>query len=86
MALVQSTMTIDPLIERCSHWKCGRNCHGIHTYPNGVGGWDRFVYFECFTRVSVQITRLARGVTSGSFLEFTNREILADALSGRQRF
>ena len=34
----------------------------------------------------VQITRLARGVTTGSILEYTNKEVLADALSGRQRF
>jgi recombination protein RecR len=34
----------------------------------------------------VEITRLARGITTGSILEFTNKEILADALTGRQRF
>jgi len=33
----------------------------------------------------VELTRLARGVTSGSVLEYTNKEILADALSGRQK-
>ncbi len=32
----------------------------------------------------VRITRLARGITSGSVLEFANKEILTDALSGRQ--
>jgi len=34
----------------------------------------------------VQITRLARGITTGSVLEFANKEILADAISGRQKF
>jgi recombination protein RecR len=34
----------------------------------------------------VQITRLARGIASGSVLEFANREMLADALRGRQEF
>jgi recombination protein RecR len=34
----------------------------------------------------VRITRLARGITSGSVLEFANKEILSDALSGRQEF
>jgi len=34
----------------------------------------------------VPITRLARGITTGSALELTNKEILADALSGRQKF
>jgi recombination protein RecR len=33
-----------------------------------------------------EITRLARGITTGSVLEFANKEILADALSGRQKF
>jgi recombination protein RecR len=34
----------------------------------------------------VEITRLARGLTTGSVLEFANKEILADALTGRQKF
>ena len=34
----------------------------------------------------VRITRLARGIASGSVLEFANREMLADALKGRQSF
>lgn len=34
---------------------------------------------------SVAVTRLARGITSGSVLEYTNKEILADALTGRQK-
>ena len=34
----------------------------------------------------VQITRLARGIATGSVLEFANREMLADALKGRQKF
>lgn len=35
---------------------------------------------------NVKITRLARGIASGSVLEFANREMLADALRGRQQF
>ncbi len=34
----------------------------------------------------VPITKLARGLASGSVLEFANREMLADAINGRQRF
>jgi recombination protein RecR len=33
----------------------------------------------------VRITRLARGITAGSVLEYANREVLADALIGRQQ-
>lgn len=35
---------------------------------------------------SVQVTRLARGLASGSTLEFASRDMLADALAGRQPF
>jgi recombination protein RecR len=35
---------------------------------------------------NVRITRLARGITSGSVLEFANREVLSDAIVGRQTF
>ena len=34
---------------------------------------------------SIEITRPARGLTTGSVLEFTNKDILADALSERQK-
>jgi recombination protein RecR len=34
----------------------------------------------------VKITRLARGIPSGSVLEFANKDMLADALRGRQDF
>ena len=34
----------------------------------------------------VRITRLARGIATGSVLEFANREMLADALRGRREF
>jgi recombination protein RecR len=34
----------------------------------------------------VRVTRLARGITSGSVLEHANREMLSDAIEGRQPF
>jgi recombination protein RecR len=33
----------------------------------------------------VQVTRLARGLPAGSSIEYANRNILADAISGRQK-
>ncbi len=36
--------------------------------------------------LEIQVTRLARGIASGSVLEFANREMLADAMRGRQQF
>lgn len=41
---------------------------------------DRLAAFE------VSITRLARGLASGGSLEFANKEMLSDALLGRQRY
>lgn len=35
---------------------------------------------------SIKITRLARGIATGSVLEFANREMLADAIRGRQNW
>ena len=35
---------------------------------------------------AIRITRLARGIPTGSVLEFANKEMLADALQGRQAF
>jgi recombination protein RecR len=34
---------------------------------------------------NIQVTRLARGLPTGSSIEYANRNMLADALSGRQR-
>jgi recombination protein RecR len=34
---------------------------------------------------NVQLTRLARGLPTGSSIEFANKSILADAMAGRQR-
>lgn len=36
--------------------------------------------------VPIRVTRLARGITTGNDLQFANKEMLADALSGRQQF
>lgn len=36
--------------------------------------------------LDLKVTRLARGITTGSILEFTNKEIIADALVDRQKF
>ncbi len=35
--------------------------------------------------IPVAVTRLARGITTGSVLEFANKEVLTDAITGRQK-
>jgi recombination protein RecR len=56
------------------------------TNPNTEGDGTALFISNLLAESNVQITRLARGVTTGSVLEHTNKEILADALSGRQSF
>lgn len=77
-------LTIDALIERI---RSGHVAEVIMaTNPNVEGDGTALFISNALRDFPVKITRLARGVTSGSVLEYTNREILADALSGRQNF
>jgi recombination protein RecR len=56
------------------------------TNPNLEGDGTALLVAERLTDTNVTITRLARGLASGSVLEFANREMLADAINGRHRF
>ena len=56
------------------------------TNPNLEGDGTALFVANRLADAGVPITRLARGLASGSVLEFANKEMLADALSGRQRF
>jgi recombination protein RecR len=56
------------------------------TNPNLVGDGTALLVANRLAGTGVPITRLARGLASGSALEFANKEMLADALNGRQRF
>jgi recombination protein RecR len=56
------------------------------TNPNLEGDGTALLVATRLADTGVPVTRLARGLASGSVLEFANREMLADALSGRQRF
>lgn len=65
--------------------------HGVReivmaTNPTLEGDGTALYISNLLTESNVTITRLARGVASGSVLEFANREMLADALRGRQAF
>jgi recombination protein RecR len=77
-------LTIDALVERVRR----ENFNEIvmATNPNVEGDGTALFISNALRDFPINITRLARGVTSGSVLEYTNREILADAISGRQRF
>ncbi len=56
------------------------------TNPNLEGDGTALLVANRLADTEVAITRLARGLASGSVLEFANKEMLADALSGRQKF
>ena len=56
------------------------------TNPTVEGDGTALFISNVLAEFPVTMTRLARGITTGSILEHTNKEILADALVGRQRF
>ena len=77
-------LTIEPLVERV---RTGTFSEVIMaTNPTLEGDGTSLYISNRLADLPVQITRLARGITTGSVLEFANKEILADALSGRQKF
>ena len=76
-------LTIDKLVERV---RAGGVSEVIMaTNPTVEGDGTALYISNLLAEVPVQVTRLARGITTGSILEYTNKEVLADALSGRQR-
>ncbi len=76
-------LTIDPLIERVH---CGGFVEVIMaTNPTVEGDGTALYISNLLADYAVAITRLARGITAGSVLEYANKENLADALLGRQK-
>ena len=56
------------------------------TNPNLEGDGTALLIANRLGGSNVRITRLARGLASGSTLEFANRDMLADAMAGRHPF
>ncbi len=78
-------VTVEPLMERLASGTIREVVMG--TNPNLEGdGTALHIQSLIATRFpNVQITRLARGLPAGSNIEYANRNILADAIAGRQR-
>jgi recombination protein RecR len=77
-------LTIEPLVDRV---RTGAFSEVIMaTNPTVEGDGTALHISNLLSEYPVNVTRLARGITTGSILEYTNKEILADALSGRQKF
>ena len=75
-------LTIDKLVERV---KAG----GIEeiimaTNPNMVGDGTSLYISSLLKGTGVKITRLARGLATGSTLEYANSRMLSDAITARQ--
>jgi recombination protein RecR len=77
-------LTIDALVERTRAG--GFKELIMATNPTIEGDGTALHISNLLDGLPIRITRLARGITSGSVLEFANKEILADAMSGRQTF
>ena len=77
-------LTIDKLVERVSLGEVTEVI--MATNPTVEGDGTALHISNQLAEFNVTLTRLARGITTGSVLEFTNKEILADAISGRQPF
>ena len=77
-------LTIDALVERVHKGEFVEVI--MATNPTVEGDGTALYISNLLAEYGVAITRLARGITAGSVLEYANKEILADALQGRQKF
>ena len=56
----------------------------LATNPDAEGDGTALVLARALERSGVLVTRLARGLPTGSTIEYAGTEILADALEGRR--
>jgi recombination protein RecR len=77
-------LTISALVDRVGRGGIEEVIMG--TNPTVEGDGTALHISNLLAEMPVRVTRLARGITTGSVLEFANKEILADALTGRQKF
>ncbi len=77
-------LTVDALIRRVKETPVTEIV--MATNPTLEGDGTALYLSNVLEGLPVKITRLARGIAAGSVLEFSNREVLADALRGRQPF
>lgn len=75
-------LTIEQLVDRVTGGKFEEVI--MATNPTVEGDGTALYISNQLADTNVRLTKLARGITTGSILEYTNKEILADAISGRQ--
>lgn len=77
-------LTIGPLVQRVKRDQVKEII--MATNPTLEGDGTALFISNLLEDLGVEITRLARGIATGSVLEFANKEMLADAMRGRQHF
>lgn len=77
-------LTIDVLVRRVREGTIKEII--MATNPTVEGDGTALHISNLLSELPVRITRLARGLTTGSVLEYANKEMLADALSGRREY
>lgn len=77
-------LTLDSLLRRVQQG--GVQEVIMATNPTLEGDGTALYISNLLAGTGVRITRLARGLPSGSVLEFANNQMLADALEGRRSF
>lgn len=77
-------LTIDALMQRIRRDEVQELV--MATNPTLEGDGTALYISNLLEDSPVKISRLARGIASGSVLEFANKEMLADAMRGRQSF
>lgn len=75
-------LTIEALVNRISGSRIREVI--MATNPTVEGDGTALFISNLLSDLDLKVTKLARGITTGSNLEYTNKEILADALSARQ--
>src|SRR5262245_4927876 len=76
-------LTIDRLLERVREGVIREII--MATNPTVEGNGTALYISNLLAEYPVHVTRLDRGIPTGGLLEYTNKEVLADALTGRQR-
>ncbi|MEM9828703.1 MAG: recombination mediator RecR [Planctomycetota bacterium] len=76
-------LTIDALVKRVRNGNFSELI--MATNPTVEGDGTSLYISSLLADFPIEMTRLARGITAGSVLEYANREMIADALEGRQK-
>ena len=84
-----SDLTVDALLQRVDDSSCNARSTPIKEIifglnPNLVGDSTSLYLASELASRGVTVTRLARGLPSGSQIEYANTQVLADAIAGRQ--